>query len=578
MTPSELANDLLDETLQALQSLIRRCMKLKQDDVMVLTLSDEIARRVAKDLRLYGGAATSLSPELLSMAAVVRDHSKGGKFVSLPDWNAVTENDPRIKSHPRYQKTLHYKPRSLTAASPGAEHTGTLLPEMITETSAIRSTALEMGDAEETAITIMEEASDITTAAIQAKMGDQDAIVITAARMPAEVAEAQAGGASVAAFPAKTDNAEANIVAMPVAANDTTACTPMIPAAGHVDEMSVSDPDAPPSTLRRHNGSMTTGMELDPVSPLPPSVAWKTEDSISTRSEIRTMDNKLKSGVAFAQSPCPFAAGDTHQRKRQFVSDVEDNGATGTINVKRRKAPTDGNAYIAPATTPTQDGERSRDEDKQGHVWGRDAATATPAEHSVRYHSRKCDKCVKLGVACIVLPDKRYGRTRLVCAKCDERKVTCAIDGVGVRQRMQEMAKVVAAALSGNTPTTRTKTGATTRPKSVRLTLRNTSAMLSSSALQAPMGNSMQVSGSEVMVQRVGSGPPDAPIGNISEPAADVSSAATMQGRIQDLEPTPKDILRSIQDLGNRFDLLATSERVDVIEARVDSVEAIFGH
>ncbi|KAG1841086.1 hypothetical protein C8R48DRAFT_679390 [Suillus tomentosus] len=42
-------------------------------------------------------------------------------------------------------------------------------------------------------------------------------------------------------------------------------------------------------------------------------------------------------------------------------------------------------------------------------------------------------------------------------------------------------------------------------------------------------------------------------------------------------EPSGTDILRSIQDLGRRFDLLATNERVDALDARVDSVEDRFG-
>jgi hypothetical protein len=62
-------------------------------------------------------------------------------------------------------------------------------------------------------------------------------------------------------------------------------------------------------------------------------------------------------------------------------------------------------------------------------------------QYSVRHHPRKCDKCVKLDVPCIVLPDKKYGFTRLACANCDEMKITCAIDGVGVRERLQAKAK-----------------------------------------------------------------------------------------------------------------------------------------
>jgi hypothetical protein len=62
-------------------------------------------------------------------------------------------------------------------------------------------------------------------------------------------------------------------------------------------------------------------------------------------------------------------------------------------------------------------------------------------QQSVRYHSRKCDKCVKLKVPCVVLPDKKFGFTRLACANCDEMKIACTINGAGVRQRLQVKAK-----------------------------------------------------------------------------------------------------------------------------------------
>jgi hypothetical protein len=44
-----------------------------------------------------------------------------------------------------------------------------------------------------------------------------------------------------------------------------------------------------------------------------------------------------------------------------------------------------------------------------------------------------------------------------------------------------------------------------------------------------------------------------------------------------ELEPTGRDILRSVRDLSKRFDLLATNERADALNARVDSVEERFG-
>ncbi|KAG1786418.1 hypothetical protein EV424DRAFT_1356750, partial [Suillus variegatus] len=108
MTPSDIANEALNSTLEAVQPLMKRCMKLKESDPTALIFSDEIAR--LGDLKLYGGAATSFSPQLLSCAAVVRQYSKAGAFVSLPDWNSVVDNDPRIKMHPRFHKTVGYRP------------------------------------------------------------------------------------------------------------------------------------------------------------------------------------------------------------------------------------------------------------------------------------------------------------------------------------------------------------------------------------------------------------------------------------------------------------------------------------
>ncbi|KAG1792089.1 uncharacterized protein HD556DRAFT_1482927 [Suillus plorans] len=110
MTPLEMANEALNSTLEAVQPLMKRCMKLKESDPTALIFSDEIARRVAKDLKLYGGAATSFSPQLLSCAAVVRQHSKAGAFVSLPNWNSMVDNDPCIRTHPWFHKTVGYCP------------------------------------------------------------------------------------------------------------------------------------------------------------------------------------------------------------------------------------------------------------------------------------------------------------------------------------------------------------------------------------------------------------------------------------------------------------------------------------
>ncbi|KAG1881029.1 uncharacterized protein F5891DRAFT_1204198 [Suillus fuscotomentosus] len=122
---TDVANDALNTTLATLQLLIRHCIHLKQEDPEALKLSDEIARRIAKDLRLYGGNATSFSPQLLSCAAIVHQYSKGGAFESLPNWNSVVDDDPCIKSHPHFHKMLNYRPLAAVGTLPVLEDQAT---------------------------------------------------------------------------------------------------------------------------------------------------------------------------------------------------------------------------------------------------------------------------------------------------------------------------------------------------------------------------------------------------------------------------------------------------------------------
>jgi hypothetical protein len=54
----------------------------------------------------------------------VRQYSKGGAFQTLPDWKSVVDNDPRIKSHPRFLKTVEYRPLVGTPAIMEVQATG----------------------------------------------------------------------------------------------------------------------------------------------------------------------------------------------------------------------------------------------------------------------------------------------------------------------------------------------------------------------------------------------------------------------------------------------------------------------
>ncbi|KAG1787881.1 uncharacterized protein HD556DRAFT_1312461 [Suillus plorans] len=110
------------------------CMKLEESDPGTLTLSDEIARHLAKYLKLYGGSATLFTPQLLSCATVVREHSKAGIFVSLPDLKTVINNDLRIKSHLWFHKTVDYCPSTIPKSKPTA--LAAAVPENVAKTIA----------------------------------------------------------------------------------------------------------------------------------------------------------------------------------------------------------------------------------------------------------------------------------------------------------------------------------------------------------------------------------------------------------------------------------------------------------
>ncbi|KAG1766643.1 hypothetical protein EDD22DRAFT_950411 [Suillus occidentalis] len=80
----------------------------------------------------HGNAATLFSLLLLSCAAELRDKSgPNGKLIALPDWNAISEVDPRIKSHPLFPKTVGYHQQTSPITPPVAPQ----LPSPLTPTS-----------------------------------------------------------------------------------------------------------------------------------------------------------------------------------------------------------------------------------------------------------------------------------------------------------------------------------------------------------------------------------------------------------------------------------------------------------
>ncbi|KAG1898523.1 uncharacterized protein F5891DRAFT_1190907 [Suillus fuscotomentosus] len=394
--PPEVANDALNAMLAVVQSLAQRCIKVKKGDPEGLKLSDEIARRVAKDLKLYSGNATSFSPQLLSFAAVVRQHSKGGAFENVPDWTS----------------TVDYRPPSTFN-----------IPAIATST-------------------------------------------------------------------------------------DIPATVPIPPAL----IVPPSTPSTPPS--------MPSQTDLDVIAKLvdEPKRQWKVA-SAAGDSKKRKAEDEGANAVA--------------KKMRKLKSDVKKE-PTGVIHVKRRASnslPIQESSPVATDKDVLLVGDKDfLDAETWPAEWGSDSDVATPLQHSVRYHPRHCDKCAKLDIACVVLPDKKFGYTRLACANCDNMKIACAIDGVGVRQRLQDNA-AKASSDACKTPKTSNIAGSKGAEKQPRAVLPG-QAQVQPEHRQSP-----------------------APT-NLLEP-----------------EPTARDILQGIQDLGQRLDLLAANERVDVLEVRVGSVE-----
>ncbi|KAG2108988.1 uncharacterized protein F5147DRAFT_652566 [Suillus discolor] len=474
MISQEAANDALDTTLAAVQSLMKRCMKLKEADPETLRLSDEIARQVAKDLKLYAGNATSFSPLLLSCAAVIWQHSQGGTFESVPDWTSVAADDPRIKSHPQFKKTVDYRPPSVLDVS------------LLATSSAIPTTFPTPPP---------HIVPPLTTSAL--------------ASMPSR--------------------ADPDIIAKPVAEPKQS------------------------SHLRARKNPPLFGRQAGPparfhhlyVDKITQRGVFEVGDSKERKADYEDMDGAVV--IEIPKSPSP--SQQPLKKKRKFKSNVETR-PTRIIYVKPKlKA-------LLPVTTdkdvPLGDDQGFRDAEtlSKPAEWGSDAYIATPCQHSVRYHPRKCDKCTKLDIPCIVLLDKKFGCTRLACANCDLMKVNCVIDGVGVRKRMQAKAAAAASNSAEHSGTCIRKSRMISR---VKLNIAEEAEQQPGLPADVLMKTLAIISTS----QRPKQGDQFAPT-NRANP-----------------KPTARDILQGIQDLGRKFDLLATNERVDTLDVRVHSVETI---
>ncbi|KAG2086825.1 uncharacterized protein F5147DRAFT_659124 [Suillus discolor] len=450
--PLEVANDALNVTLTVVQSLMKRCIKVKEGDPEALRLSDEIARRVAKDLKLYSGDATSFSPQLLSFAAIVKQHSKGGAFENIPDWTSVTNDDPRIQSHPRFEKTVHYCPPS------------TLRIPTITTSTDIPATVPTTPDF---------------------------IVPPSAASTP----------------PSMPSHTVLGLVAKPVA-----------------------EPKRSLWLRSRKN---------------PPVLAH-----FSTGPPARFLHLYMSE----AEKKQFLEAGSSNKRKAE---DQDADGAVAVANKKRKsksdvkQEPTGVIYELLPVATdkdvPLVADKGFRDVEAQPAEWGSDSDVATPWQHSVRYHPRQCDKCAKLDIACLVLPDKKFGYTCLACTNCDNKKITCTIDSVGVQQRLQGKAAKASCDAS--------KGPKTSKSRAVSKTL---AAGPSHSQWSIVVHEGVEGKPREVLPGR---------------PQMQPEHGQSVPTNLLEPEPTAREILQGIQDLGRKLDLLAVNERVDALEVRVGSVE-----
>ncbi|KAG2060990.1 hypothetical protein BDR06DRAFT_1049017 [Suillus hirtellus] len=461
--PPEVANDALNATLAVVQSLIQRCIKVKKGDPEALKLSDEIARHLtqAKDLKLYSGNATSFSPQLLSFTTIVRQHSKGGAFENVPDWTSVTNDDPQIKNHPRFEKTMDYRPPS-TFNIP-AIRTSTDIPTTIPIPPAI----------------IVPPSTPLTP-------------------------------------PSMPSQADLDVIATLV--------------------------EEPKQWLRVAKNLPHVGC------PAHPPLRYQHLYSPEAKRE---------------QWKIAFTAGDSNKRK------VEDEDTDGTKVAKKmrkvksdvEKEPTRGVIH-ASNSLPLQEllpvatdkdvllvaDKDFLDAETQPAEWGSDSDVATPWQHSIHYHPWRCNKCAKLDIACLVLPDKKFGNTRLTCTNCDNIKITCAINSVGVQQRLQ-----------GNAA--KASSDACKTPKTSK------SRAVSKKFAAHPSCSQQSIAGSKGAEKK----PTEVLLGQAQIQLEHRQSPAPTNQL--EPEPTARDILQGIQDLGWRLDLFATNEQVDTLEVRVGSVE-----
>ncbi|KAG1893515.1 uncharacterized protein F5891DRAFT_985859 [Suillus fuscotomentosus] len=507
MTPSEAANDALNATLAAMQPLMKCCMKLKEGDPESLTLSDDIARRVlnptqAKDLRMHAGDAMSFSPQLLSCAAVIQQYSKGGTFECVPDWTSVSDNDPRIQSHPRFDKTVGYCSPSEIEVSTSFEPVNLPVSAVLSPTDTLtpQSTVLAV----------------LPTASI----ADGD----------------------------------------PITSPDTPP-RPTSPPPKPADATSSADTSAPPATPFKHN-LFVAGTQKKSAKVAPQVGKSKKRKAADDTDEAVTDTPELP----------PRSSKPRQQRKKKFHSDEDpENAPTGTVYaIPKQKVslPVAAKKDADPAVLDTSDAPDDKgfqDADTRPALWGQDSHIATPLQAIFRPSSPPEVRQVQETRHTLPCPARQEVRMHM--------KITCAIDGVGVRERLQAKTAVAASNPPKHSGTRILKSRAKTPGRSSRKT---------NLAPPPPSSSGSEQEGNEAEQQPTDVLPGNAPMAQLpTTSAADPvpqpeQDAQPAPANAMDAEPTARHILQSIQDLGRRLDLFATNERVEALEVRVASAETNF--
>ncbi|KAG1807915.1 hypothetical protein EV424DRAFT_1543640, partial [Suillus variegatus] len=364
------------------------------------------------------------------------------------------------------------------------------------------------------------------------------------------------------------DAASASATAVPSAADpiSPTSAPPALPASQSLDNP-IAAPAAEHKLVSPVPDPMAAGVQSPPHLPVKFNLFVAGTKKKSGRAALQvgnTKKRKAKDEDTDVDDPKlhPPSSKPRQKRKKKFLLADENKVCTGTIYVKSNAASDKDSDAAGPDLSNAADDENFLEVETRPAKWGQDSQIATPWKHSIRYHPRQCDKCTKLDIPCAVLPDKKFGYTRLACANCDHMKITCAIDGVGVRQRMQAKAAAATSKLARNS--------------GMRM---KTSCAISKTPGKRSLAQPPWVELNTIEEKKQQPGPP------VSAPMRTVPTVGTSRRPAQnnqlapencaDPEPTARDILQSIHDLGRRLDLLATNERVDALEVRVHSVENI---